>query len=101
MPLGIPEQKSLAAPTTSEGTAEKGTMTEYHLLLLLLPWKHTHPAVATAKHSGQCPDDCSLSHPRNLQLGATCAAPPVGAKQDEVLLALSTGAAGANHHSYL
>ena len=55
-PLGIPEQKSFAAPTTSEGTTEKDIVIEHHLLLLLLPWEHTQPAVATAKHSGQCPD---------------------------------------------
>ena len=55
-PLGIPEQKSLAAPATSEGTTEKDIVTEHHLLLLLLPWEHTRPAAATAKNSGQCPD---------------------------------------------
>ena len=37
-PLGTPEQKSLAAPTTSEGTTEKDIMTEHHLLLFSLPW---------------------------------------------------------------
>ena len=36
-PLGIPEQKSLAAPTTSEGTIEKDIAMEHHLLLLSLP----------------------------------------------------------------
>ena len=55
-PLGIPEKKSLAVPTTSEGTTEKDIAMEHHLLLLLLPWEHTCPAAATAKHSGQCPD---------------------------------------------
>ena len=54
--LGIPEQKSLAAPTTSEGTTEKDIVMEHHLLLLLHPWELTHPAAATAKCSGQCPD---------------------------------------------
>lgn len=54
--LGIPEQKSFAAPTTSEGTTEKDIVMEHHLLLPLLPWEHTGPAAATAKLSGQCPD---------------------------------------------
>ena len=53
--LGIPEQESLAAPTTSEGTTEKDIVMEHHLLLLLLPWEHTCLAAATAKCSGQCP----------------------------------------------
>ena len=56
LPLGIPEQKSLAAQTTSEGTTEMAIVTEHHLLLLLLPWEYTCPAADTAKHSGQCPD---------------------------------------------
>ena len=56
MPLGLPEQKSLAAPTTSEGTTEKDIVMEYHLLLLSFPWEHTCPAAAAAKHSGQFPD---------------------------------------------
>ena len=55
LPLGVPEQAPLVAPTTSEGTAEKDIVTEHHLLLLLHPWEHTHPAAATAKHSRQCP----------------------------------------------
>ena len=42
-PLGIPEQKSLAVSTTSEGTTEKDIVTEHHLFLLLLPWEHTPP----------------------------------------------------------
>ena len=67
---------------------------EQHLLLLLLPWEHTCPAAATAKHSGQCPDARSLSLPRNLKLRAASAAPPMGAKQDKVLLAWSTGGTG-------
>ena len=37
-PLGIPEQESPAAPTTSEGTT-KDTATEPHRLLLSLPWE--------------------------------------------------------------
>ena len=61
--------------------------TKHHTLLLSLPWERTHPAAATAKCSGQCPDTWSLSLPKTLQLGAAGAAPPVGAKQDEVLLA--------------
>ena len=40
-PLGISEQKSLAAPITSEGTTEKDIEKEHHLLLLSLPWEHT------------------------------------------------------------
>ena len=52
MPLGIPEQKSLAAPTTSEGTKEKHIAMEYHLLLLSLAWEHTCLAAATDKFSG-------------------------------------------------
>ena len=94
LPLEIPEQKSLAAPATSEGTTEKDITKEHHLLLLFLPWEHTCPSAATAKHSGQCPNAGSPSLPRNLQLEAACAAPPVEAKQDKVLLAWSTGGAG-------
>ena len=56
MPLAISEQKSLAAPITSESITEKDTLTEHHLMLLSLPWEHTCPAAATIKHSGQCPD---------------------------------------------
>ena len=67
---------------------------EYHLWLLSLPWEHTCPAAATAKCSGQCPDTRSLSLPRNLHLRAAGAAPPMGAKQDEVLLAWSTEGEG-------
>ena len=54
--LGICEQKLLLAPTTSEGTIEKDIVMEHHLLLLSLPWEHTHTAAATAKRSGWCPD---------------------------------------------
>ena len=53
--LGMPEQKSLADPTTSEGTTEKDIAMECHLLVLSHPWEHTHPAAAAAKCSGQCP----------------------------------------------
>ena len=55
-PLGTPVQKSLAVPTTSEGTTEKDIETEHHLLLFSLLWEHTCPAAATAKHFGQCAD---------------------------------------------
>ena len=54
-PLGVYEQAPLAAPVTSEGTTEEGTVTEYHLLSLSHPWEHTLPAAATAKCSRQCP----------------------------------------------
>ena len=99
-PLGIPEKKSLSASTTSEGTTEKDIAMEHHLLLLSLPLEYTFPASATTKHSGQCPDAWPLPLLRKLQPGAACAAPPVGAKQDKMLLAWSTGR-GANHQSYL
>ena len=65
-------------------------MTEHHLLLLSIFWEHTHPAIATAKHSGQCPHACSLSLPRILQLGENCAAPPMWVKWDGVLFVWST-----------
>ena len=67
---------------------------EHHLLLLLLSWEHTHPAAASDKCYTQCPDASSLSLSRSLELGAACAAPPVGAKQYEVLLAWSIGGGG-------
>ena len=51
-PLGIPEQKSLAEPTTSEGTTQKDTVMEYHLLLHSLSWEHTLPAAATCLFKG-------------------------------------------------
>ena len=93
-PLGVPEQKSLTAPTTSEGTTEKDVVTEHHLLLLLLPWENPCPVAATANALGgaQMIDHCPF--PRNLQLGATCAAPHLVTKQDEVLLVWSTGSGG-------
>ena len=56
LPLGIPEQISLVAPTTSEGTTEKDIMTEHHLMLLSLPWENICPVTATAKCSEKCPD---------------------------------------------
>ena len=49
LPVGIPEQKSLVAQTTSEGTTEKEIAMEHHLLLLLILWEYTHPATATAQ----------------------------------------------------
>ena len=50
--LGVHEQGPPEAPVTSGVTTEKGTATEHNLLLFLLPWEHTCPAVATAKDSG-------------------------------------------------
>ena len=67
---------------------------EHHLILLLLLGEHTRTAVATAKHSGRCPDALSLSLPTNLQLRVPCSAHPVGAKQDQVLLPRFTGGGG-------
>ena len=52
IPLGFPEQAPLVAPVTSK----EGTAIEHNLLLLSLPWELTHPAAATAKCSGQCPE---------------------------------------------
>lgn len=81
--------------TSGVGKKEKdGAATKHHTLLLLLPWEHTHPAGATAKQSGQCPDTWSLSLPKTLKLGAADAAPPAWAKWDRVLLAGSTGGGG-------
>ena len=51
-PLGVLEQTPPAVPVTSEVGTEERTVTELHLLLLLLPWEYTRPAVATAKCSG-------------------------------------------------
>ena len=56
-PLGITEQKPLAAPTTWEGTTED-SVTEHHMWLLSLPWVHTRPAAATALGSAQTIDRC-------------------------------------------
>ena len=54
-PLGVCEQAPPAAPVTSEVGKKEGTETEHHPLMLSHPWKHTHPAAATAKCSRQCP----------------------------------------------
>ena len=51
LPIGVPEQAPPAVPITSE----EGIAIKHKLLLLSLPWEHTHPAAATAKHSGQYP----------------------------------------------
>ena len=64
------------------------------MLLLSLPGEHTHPAAATAKCSGQCPDSWSLSFPKILQLGAAGAVPPAWAKWNRVLLVWSAGSRG-------
>ena len=61
------------------------------MLLLSLPWEHTHPAAAPAKCSGWHPDTWTLSLPKTLQLGTASAAPPVWAKWERVLLEWSTG----------
>ena len=45
---------SVKVPVTSEVGKEEGTAIEHHLLLLSLPWEHTHPAAATAKCSRHC-----------------------------------------------
>ena len=60
--LGIPEQEPLAAPITSEDTKEVGMVTEYHLLLLLLPWEHTTQLLSmpNALGSVQKLDHCHL-----------------------------------------
>ena len=55
LPLGVPEQEPLAAPTTSGGTTVEGNVIEHHLLLCSLPWDHTSPSAATAKFSGKSP----------------------------------------------
>ena len=51
----VHEQTPLAAPFISRATTEEGIATEHHLLVLLYPWEHTHPAATTAKHSRQYP----------------------------------------------
>ena len=43
--LGVHEQATPVVPVTSGIATDKGTATEYHLLLFSLPWKCTHPAV--------------------------------------------------------
>ena len=58
-PLEACEWAPPATPVTSGvGKKEKneGTATKDHTLLLSLPWEHTCPAAATAKHSGWCTD---------------------------------------------
>ena len=60
-PLGACEWAPTVAPVIS-GVGKKkkkkkiSTATEYYPLLLSLPWEHTCPAAATAKHSGQHSD---------------------------------------------
>jgi len=51
-PLRVCEQSSSAAPVNSDVGPEMGTATKHYLLLLSLPWEHTHPASAIAKSSG-------------------------------------------------
>ena len=70
---------------------KRGHATKHHMLLLSLPWEHTHPAAATAKCSGWPPGTWSLSLPKTLQLGATGATPPAWAKWDRVFLVWSAG----------
>ena len=50
--LGIPKKKPPAAPGPSEGNTKEELAMEHYLLLLSLPWEHTCPVAATAKHSG-------------------------------------------------
>jgi len=52
LPLGVCEQAPSAALVTSEISAEEGTATKCHPLLLSLPWESTCPATATVKCSG-------------------------------------------------
>ena len=52
LPLGVPEQTPPAVPINSE----EGTAIKHKLLLLSLPWEHTHPAVATDECSGHLED---------------------------------------------
>jgi len=51
---GVHEQAPPTAPVILEVSREEGTATKYHLLLLSLPWEHTHPAAAIVKCSGCC-----------------------------------------------
>ena len=53
-PLGVLEQAPPTASVTSEVGPEEGTATEYQPLLPSLPWEHTWPAAASAKHSRRC-----------------------------------------------
>ena len=53
--LGSCEWALPVTPVTSgigKKRKKEGTATKHHMLLLSLPWDHTHPAAATAKHSG-------------------------------------------------
>ena len=45
------------APPAATVISEEDIVIEHYLLLLSLPWEHTHPAAATAKCSG---------HPENM-----------------------------------
>ena len=67
LPLGIPEQEPLAAPTTSEGTTEEDVVMENCLLLLLFPWEHTHPVLPlpNALRSAQMFDHCPFPRTYN------------------------------------
>ena len=86
---------STCNPSHLRGWQKKeGTATKHHMLLLSLAWEHVHTAAITTKCTGQLPVTWSLSIPRNLQLGAACAAPPVGARQDKLLLLWSAGGRG-------
>ena len=53
---GSTEHEPLEAAITAEVATEENIATELLLLLLLLPWENIHPAAATSKCSGQCPD---------------------------------------------
>lgn len=88
-------------PQSPQGLARKkkeGTATKHYTLLLSLPWKHTHYAASTAKHSGWRPDTWSLSLSKTLQLEATGTAPPAWAKWDRVFLVWSAGGRGKPPH---
>ena len=52
LPVGVPEQAPPAVPITSEELIA----IKDKLLLLLLPWELTHPALVTAKCSGHLED---------------------------------------------
>ena len=93
-PLGIPEQEPPAASTTSEGTKEEDIVMEHHLFLLLLPQEYTRPLLPLP-NVWQVPRCLIIPL---LQLGAALTGPPVGAKQDKVLLAWSTGGRGKPPH---
>ena len=70
-PLEGPEEAPSVTPVTTGVSAEEGTATDHHLLLLSLPWEDTCPAAASAKCSGTvyaCMG--SLPLPRSLLPGA-------------------------------